>query len=276
MTWHDGLTKNEYFTAMLSRQVPLVGEAGMKRLGSAVVAHAGLGGGGSITLEMLARAGIRRFRLLDRDCYEPSNLNRQIFATTKTVGRPKVEVAAERLWEINPHIVIEKSYHEPVSVRNVEEMLDGADIGMVCTDSPSSHIIFQQVARRKRIRLILGAGARHGASVWVLPYDTSSESKGPISLAVKLIHKLRGGVDINSLTEEEAIAMDKIGVPTGGFTPTISYVPNCAGILATALAIKYLCGMDLRPQALNIDFQRFHAVGPIEKAFQRLKQALKG
>jgi hypothetical protein len=220
---------------------------------------------------MLARAGIGRFRLLDRDRYEPSNLNRQVFATAQSVGRPKVEVAAERLREINPYIVVEKSFFESVSIRNAEEMLDGADLVMVCTDSPSSHIFFQQVARRRKIRLIMGAAPTHGAGVWVVPHERPGSGKGPVSRLRSLIRRLRGGRDIYDLSEEEALALDKRVLPSGGFTPTISYVPNCAACLASALAIS---GMDTRPHALHFDFERFRALGPIAKAFHSLRQSM--
>ena len=74
----------------------------MKLTRSAIplVAIVGLGGVGAITAELLARWGVKRFRLLDMDRYESSNLNRQLFATSKTLGRYKAEVAAERIMEI--------------------------------------------------------------------------------------------------------------------------------------------------------------------------------
>lgn len=276
MTWNEHLSEDMYLAAMLSRQQPLLGEEGMRRLQQATVAHAGLGGGGAMTLEMLARAGIRRFRLLDRDRYEPSNLNRQIFATTQSIGRPKVEVAAERLKLINPFVVIEKSFFEPVSLRNAEEMLAGADLVMVCTDSPSSHILFQQVARRQKIRLVMGAGPTQGAGVWVVPYERPGGGKGPVSMLTKALRKLRGGIDIHALTESEALALDRTVNPPGGFTPTISYVPNCAACLSAALAIKYLSGLDTRPHALHIDFERFRTVGSLAHALATLKRAFSG
>ena len=81
------MTREEYLDQLQSRQRPIVGVDGCRRLREAVVGIAGIG----------------TFRLLDRDCYEPSNLNRQLFATAETIGRPKVEVAAERVRQINPY-----------------------------------------------------------------------------------------------------------------------------------------------------------------------------
>lgn len=268
--------EHEFRTAMLSRQQPLLGETGARRLEDAVVAHAGLGGGGALTLELLARAGIRRFRLLDRDCYEPSNLNRQVFATAATVGRPKVEVAAERLQQINPFVVIEKSFHAPVSLANAEEMVDGADILMVCTDSPSSHILFQQVARRRRVRVVMGAAPALSCGVWTLPFEQPERRRGPVSLLRSWIGRVRGTADIFALSEQEALALDGTVNPPGGFTPTISFVPNCSACLAAALAINYISGRDPRPRALTMDFHRFRSVGPVAHALATLKRAVTG
>lgn len=62
----------------------------------------GTGGVGSWCIEGLVRSGISHITIVDSDCVAPSNINRQLMATTKTVGRPKVEVLRERLLEINP------------------------------------------------------------------------------------------------------------------------------------------------------------------------------
>ncbi|MBQ5858751.1 MAG: ThiF family adenylyltransferase, partial [Peptococcaceae bacterium] len=67
----------------------LVGDAGMEKLQNAHVFIAGIGGVGSFTAEALARAGVGTLTLLDNDTVDITNLNRQIHATQKTVGRPK-------------------------------------------------------------------------------------------------------------------------------------------------------------------------------------------
>ena len=80
----------------------LVGGEGVARLARAKVAVFGLGGVGSYAVEALARAGIGRLVLVDHDTVEPSNLNRQLFALESTLGRPKVDIAAQRIADINP------------------------------------------------------------------------------------------------------------------------------------------------------------------------------
>ena len=90
-----------------SRTELLIGKEGIKKLQNAKVAILGIGGVGSYVVEGLARAGIQNFILVDNDEVSISNINRQIIATSKTVGKPKVEVARERILEINPNANIE-------------------------------------------------------------------------------------------------------------------------------------------------------------------------
>lgn len=85
-----------------SRTERLLGEAAMKRLQEARVAVFGIGGVGGYVCEALARSGIGTFELVDNDRVSLTNLNRQIIATHKTIGRYKTEVMKERILEINP------------------------------------------------------------------------------------------------------------------------------------------------------------------------------
>ena len=80
----------------------LIGADAMKRLRNSKVAVFGVGGVGGYVAEALARSGVGAFELIDRDQVSITNLNRQIIATWKTVGRDKVEVMAERIRDINP------------------------------------------------------------------------------------------------------------------------------------------------------------------------------
>ncbi|MEG1774350.1 MAG: tRNA threonylcarbamoyladenosine dehydratase, partial [Oscillospiraceae bacterium] len=85
-----------------SRAELLLGAAAMTRLSNSHAAVFGLGGVGAAAAEALARAGVGALTLVDSDTVSLTNINRQLFALTGTVGRLKAEVAAERLGEINP------------------------------------------------------------------------------------------------------------------------------------------------------------------------------
>ena len=86
----------------------IFGEEAMERLKNARVAVFGIGGVGGHTAEALVRSGIGAIDLIDDDKVALSNLNRQIFATMSTVGRYKVDVAEERLKDINPEVIVNK------------------------------------------------------------------------------------------------------------------------------------------------------------------------
>ena len=98
-----------------SRTQLLFGEAGMQRLFAARVAVFGIGGVGGYTVEALARSGIGTLDLIDDDRVCLTNLNRQIFATRKTVGQYKVDAARERIADINPAAVVHtyKMFYTP-------------------------------------------------------------------------------------------------------------------------------------------------------------------
>lgn len=90
-----------------SRTELLIGKDGIEKLQNSKVAIFGIGGVGSYVVEGLVRAGVQKFILVDNDEVSISNINRQIIATSKTVGMPKVEVAKNRILEINPNAKVE-------------------------------------------------------------------------------------------------------------------------------------------------------------------------
>lgn len=87
---------------IFDRTERLLGVAAMERLAGAKVLLFGVGGVGGWCAEALVRSGVGHLTVVDPDCVDATNINRQLMATTTTVGRPKVEVLRERLLEINP------------------------------------------------------------------------------------------------------------------------------------------------------------------------------
>ena len=90
-----------------SRTKLLLGEKAMERLAASRVAVFGIGGVGGHTVEALVRSGVGAIDIIDNDVVAVTNINRQLIATTKTVGRDKVEVMRERVLEINPECKVE-------------------------------------------------------------------------------------------------------------------------------------------------------------------------
>ena len=98
-----------------SRTELLLGKEAMDRLAAARVAVFGIGGVGGYTVEALVRSGVGAIDLIDDDKVCLTNINRQIYATRKTVGKYKVDVAAERIAEINPDVAVStyKTFYTP-------------------------------------------------------------------------------------------------------------------------------------------------------------------
>ena len=109
-----------------SRTELLIGKEGIEKLKKSKVAVFGLGGVGSYVVEGLVRAGIGNFVLVDNDDVDITNINRQIIATTKTIGMPKVEVAKNRILEINPDANVEifKIFFMPETEGIIDNTID--------------------------------------------------------------------------------------------------------------------------------------------------------
>lgn len=99
-----GQQSEEWPKQQFERTAMLLGASGMDRLKSARVAVFGIGGVGGYVCEALVRSGVGAIDLIDHDQVSVSNLNRQIIATRKTIGRDKVDVMRERILEINPEV----------------------------------------------------------------------------------------------------------------------------------------------------------------------------
>ena len=133
-----------------SRVERLVGPDGLAKLGRSRVILFGVGGVGGWCAESLVRSGIGHLTIVDPDCVDVTNINRQLPATSSTVGLPKVEVLRERLLDINPHcevIALQKRYEAGVTWG-----LEGYDIIIDAIDS-----------LKDKAALILEASAAPGA-----------------------------------------------------------------------------------------------------------------
>ncbi len=137
----------------------LVGDEGMERIASQRVLLLGIGGVGSWCAESLVRSGIAHLTLVDADCVNITNVNRQLMATTRSVGQPKVEALKERLLEINPQADI-----TPVQALFSEETaaqfhLDDYDYIIDCIDSLKDKTALIELATHARGTFFSSMGA---------------------------------------------------------------------------------------------------------------------
>ena len=129
---------------------------GQLKLFRARVAVVGCGGLGSCLVEMLARTGIGTLRLIDPDVFAESNLNRQLLCTIDSLGRPKVEVAAERIACLNPAVTV-TTVAEALDGKNARRLLAGMDVVMDALDSISARRELGHICRKMNLPLVHGA-----------------------------------------------------------------------------------------------------------------------
>jgi adenylyltransferase/sulfurtransferase len=121
------LTKDEYRRYGRHLSLPEIGEAGQRRLKASSALVVGAGGLGAPASLYLAAAGVGRITICDFDVVDASNLQRQVIFTTKDLGRPKAEAAAERLVALNPAIAV-RPVGDRVSTHNAQALVDGHDV----------------------------------------------------------------------------------------------------------------------------------------------------
>ena len=142
-----------------SRTQLLFGAEAMEKLYHARVAVFGIGGVGGYTAEALARSGIGTLDLIDDDKVCLTNINRQIFATRKTVGQYKVDVAEQRILDINPHAVVHtyKTFYSPDTAEQFDFTL--YDYVVDAIDTVTGKLELVEQAEKAGIPIISSMGA---------------------------------------------------------------------------------------------------------------------
>lgn len=143
-----------------------VGGQGQQRLKAANVLVVGMGGLGCPAAAYLAAAGVGRLTLLDPDRVSLSNLQRQILYSAEDVGQPKVEVAARRLGELNPHLAVTPLATE-LTTANAAELVAGHDLVLDGTDSFTARFAASDACVQCGVGLVSGALGRWSGQVGV-------------------------------------------------------------------------------------------------------------
>ena len=140
------------------------------------IAVIGCGGLGGYVIEELARLGVGRIVAIDPDVFEEHNLNRQLFATPKTLGQPKAEAAMERVNEINPAVTV-TPVKEAFCRANGRDLLDGVTLVVDALDCISCRLELAETCTEMIIPMVHGAiGGWYGHVATQLPGDTTVQS----------------------------------------------------------------------------------------------------
>ncbi len=176
-----------------SRTELLYGAEAMEKLAASRVAVFGIGGVGGYVVEALARSGVGALDLIDNDKVSLTNINRQIIATTKTIGEYKVEVAEKRISEINPECIV-KTY-KTFFLPETQEEFDFREYDYVvdAIDTVAGKLAIVEKAKKEGVPVIssMGAGNKVNASKFEVA-DLYKTSVCPLAKVMRRECRKRG------------------------------------------------------------------------------------
>ncbi len=187
-----------------SRTELLLGHDGMEKLYGARVAIFGIGGVGGFTAEALARSGIGTLDLIDDDKVCLTNINRQIFATRKTVGQYKVDVAEARLHEINPDLTINcyKTFYSPETAESFDFSQYDYIVDAIDTVTGKLELVMQAKKAGTPIICSMGAGNKMDASAFRVA-DIYETKVCPLARVMRAELRKRGVKSLKVVYSEE-------------------------------------------------------------------------
>ena len=225
-----------------SREEILIGKDGVEKLKKAKVAVFGIGGVGSFVVEGLARCGVGNFVLVDMDEVSLSNLNRQLIATNSTIGKAKVNVAKERILDINSMAKVEV-YREFFMPDGNKDMLDDSlDYIVDCVDTVTAKIELVLCAKKLNIPIISSMGT--GNKLDPTKFEVSDIYDTSVCPLAKVMRKELNKRGIDKLkvvySKEEPIKTEKkiIGENKKMVPGSISFVPSVAGLIIAGEVVK--------------------------------------
>ncbi|MCB9186732.1 MAG: HesA/MoeB/ThiF family protein [Flavobacteriales bacterium] len=149
--------------------LPEVGETGQQKLAEAKILVVGAGGLGCPALQYLAAAGVGNIGIVDGDVVNETNLHRQVLYTNSDVGKPKVEVAAERLKQLNPEVEIH-TFSEFLTAGNAMDIVSNYDLIVDATDNFAARYRINDVCLKLDKPFVYGAIHRFEGQVSVFNY----------------------------------------------------------------------------------------------------------
>lgn len=229
-----------------SRTELLIGKDGVEKLRKSKVAIFGIGGVGSFVVEALVRAGVGNFILVDNDNISLSNINRQIIATKKTIGRSKVEVAKERILEINPEANVEtyKEFFMPETKGILDKQISYI---VDAIDTVTAKIELVLRAEKLNIPIISSMGT--GNKLDPTRFEVTDVYKTSVCPLAKVMRKELKQKGIKKLkvvySKEEPIKIKKEARNQRQVPGSISFVPSVAGLIIAGEVVKDIVMSDL-------------------------------
>jgi tRNA A37 threonylcarbamoyladenosine dehydratase len=235
------------------------GPEGLEKLKNCAVAVLGIGGVGSFTVEALARTGVGKLVLVDKDVVDITNINRQIHANLNTIGQPKTELMKERIATINPEcevVTLKMFYSEETAEQLFQHKLDYIVDAM---DIMTAKLHLIQEAKRRNIPIISSMGAANKmdptrfevADISQTSYDPIAKvirrelRKKGITKGVKVVYSREIPVtireDVQSQIADPHSPISKARRPPA----SNAFVPSVAGLILASVVVRDI--LDWKP-----------------------------
>lgn len=229
---------------MLKRTEMLIGKESVEKLKNSHVAVFGAGGVGGYVIEALCRSGVGAIDIIDNDTISTSNINRQIYALVSTIGKYKVDVAEERIKDINPDIKV-RTYKMFYMPENADELdLSQYDYIVDAIDTVTAKLELIVRASEKNVPIIssMGTGNKLNPDMFEVA-DIYKTSVCPLAKVMRYELKKRGIKKLKVVYSRE-VPIKPIYVSTGDngkqVPASCAYVPSSAGLLIASEVISNL------------------------------------
>lgn len=241
-----------------SRTELLIGAEGLEKLAQSKVAVFGIGGVGTFVVEGLVRSGVGKFVLVDDDCICLTNINRQLHATRKTVGKPKVEVMRDRILEINPkaEVTVFQEFYMPDTAAGLIADDYTYIVDAIDTVTAKLDLIIQAKSRNIPVISSMGAGNKLDPTQFEVA-DIFSTSVCPLAKVMRQELRKRGVASLKVIYSREQprkpVETESSSCSVGCVCPqgttrkcttrrqipgSIAFVPSVAGLIIAGEVVK--------------------------------------
>ena len=231
-----------------SRTELIFGKAAMEKLRSSRVAVFGIGGVGGYTVEALARSGVGTLDIIDSDVVCITNINRQIYATTKTVGKYKADVAAERIADIDPGIKVNayKVFYGPDTACEFDFSQYDYVVDAIDTVTGKIALVMQAQAAGTPIISSMGAGNKVDPTAFEVT-DIYKTSVCPLARVMRCELRRRGVKKLKVVySKEQPIKpvgnTDQNSTSRKEIPGSTAFVPSVVGLIIAGEVVKDIIG----------------------------------
>lgn len=219
-----------------TRTVALFGETALQKLKNSHIAVFGVGGVGSYAVEALARAGVGKIDIIDNDIFNVTNINRQLYATHKTIGQYKVDVTYDRILDINPEckVTAHKIFYLPENADRIDLSQYDYVIDAIDTVAAKTELVIRANKCSTKIISSMGTGNKMCPELFEVS-DIYKTSVCPLAKVMRTRLKKEGIKGLKVVYSKEEPKSNPNNII--GSAP---FVPGVAGLILAGEVIKDL------------------------------------